>query len=330
MDGVFVCVVLEALGVIGDVKALPYVRKLAGGAALLLPFGWRVRKAAQQCLLRLEARDLETTPAEARQNRQPDAGERLVSHEAPDQASAARHSRQEDKPKMRLVFLIASWCVITPFLVVKAVMAFHHGHWLSGLSLALFALLTTQLYRATLTSKQVREVRALARTEDIGKVGALVDILEWPDPKLCHIAADALARLLPQLKTSDAYLLNAQQRLSLYRMLDMAYAKTYVQFLESALLALQQIGDLEAVPYVERLANTTLTHSMREERVKEAAQTCLPFLKTVAAQNQAHQTLLRASAGNDTASEDLVRPIPQDAQRDQTELLRSMTQQTDS
>ena len=329
-DGAFVCAILEALGVIGDTKALPYVEKLAGGTALrLLPSGRRARKAARICLLRLESRELEIAEPGERPIRTPDTKARAVSEASSDPVSNVRHSRQEDNPQMRLAFLIASWCIVTPFLGVKALLAFHDGSWFLGMICALLALLTTQLYRATLTSKHVRDVRALARTEDIGKVGALADILEWPDPHLCHIAADALARLLPRLKASDAHLLNARQRISIYRMLDTAHAKTYTQFLESVLLALQQIGDLEAIPYVERLASTPLTNSMREDRVKKAAQACLPFLKTVAAQNQAHQTLLRASALDDHDSEDLLRPTPNEAPLNQTQLLRSSFQQPD-
>ncbi|HLV81665.1 MAG TPA: hypothetical protein VKT32_15370 [Chthonomonadaceae bacterium] len=329
-DGEFVCTALNALGVIGDTKALPYVEKLAGkGWLMWLPSARRARKAARLCLLRLEGREGGATAEEERQSRLREAQERADA-EATAPAGAAENSRQEDHPQMRAAFLIAAWCIITPYLAIQAVLAFSRGEGLIGLGYGLFALLTTQLYRATLTTRHMREVRALAKTEEIGKVGALADILDWPDPYLRHLAAGALARLLPRLKASDAHLLNAQQRLSIYRMLDMAHANTYCDFLKRVLLALEQIGDVEAVPYVERLANATLTRSMREESVKKAAIECLPYLKTVAAQNQAHQTLLRASAAAETAPEALLRPIQPDAAWNQTQLLRSSASQPDS
>src|SRR5579884_1072472 len=325
VDSPFIGMILEALGVIGDTKALPYAEKLARGKALLLlPSGRRVRKAARTCLLRLESGpQKEAVATEERVIRAPGPETPSPSQEAADRMSVEALRRPESHPKMRLVFLIASWCVITPYLAVKAIRMFQMGHLPAGLGLALLALLSTQLYRLTLMTKQMRDARALVHTNDLRKVGALAHMLDWPDPQLRSIAVEALTRLLPQLRTRDAHLLNAKQRLSIYRMLDMAHAKAHTRFLESTLLSLQQIGDVEAIPYVERLANTTMTHSQQEDRVKQAAIACLPFLKIVAEQNQANQTLLRAAARDDPAPGSLLRPTPHDAQLDQAQLLRS-------
>ena len=140
----------------------------------------------------------------------------------------------------------------------------------------------------------------------------------------------ALIRLLPRLQAVDIYMLTPTNLNQLYRIL---YNENYYlsnspaadpRFVIAILRALEQIGDKQALPRVERMARTA-----RNLQVRAAAQECLPYLTVRAEQTRVEQTLLRASAS--TASPDmLLRPTVAAAPTEPQQLLRASHMENDT
>ncbi|HZT42096.1 MAG TPA: hypothetical protein VFA07_07895 [Chthonomonadaceae bacterium] len=128
----------------------------------------------------------------------------------------------------------------------------------------------------------------------------------------------ALIRLLPRLQASDAHLLNVEQRKSLCRALNDKSSKLVLAILK----AFEQVGDAEALPYVQKLAEGK-GRARTEKRIQEAAQACLPFLSRLAEQTQARQTLLRAAGTSQAAEGALLRPASGAPTTDSSQLLRT-------
>lgn len=318
--------VLEALPQIGDEDALPAVRRLAR-----LP-GWlpglqRVHRAALGTLLGLEQHigaQRAAARAAADAATQP-AASVTVHDDAPRNAEPARRqaSVQPDgeHPGMRLGFLIAAWTTIVPGGVYASIGAFRAGDWLVGGTYALLALAATQLHRVTLTSKQAAAGRELARLDSVEHAGRVCEMLEWPDMESRHIAQQALGRLLPRLKASDAALLSAAQKACLYRALKPSSSATHQRFLLDLLSALEQIGDADGVPFVQRLADAPAATG-QQRKVRAAARECLPFLIARADQTRMSQTLLRPSGQDLAPNSVLLRAVRHGAEEDAAQLLR--------
>ena len=75
----------------------------------------------------------------------------------------------------------------------------------------------------------------------------------------------------------------------------------------SVLQALQQVGEVSSLPPVGEMAEGKGKAAGQPE-VERAAQECLPFLQLRAENQRFNHTLLRASDGNVTRSEMLLRP----------------------
>lgn len=147
---------------------------------------------------------------------------------------------------------------------------------------------------------------ALARFDDPRAVGPLAETLSDYDRVITPIVTQALIRLLPRMKASDASLLSSQQRFNL----NQALRGRNVSLKLAILKAWEQVGDREAIPEVERLihapgedAATTL--------VATAARECLPFLQQSFERRQEGEQLLRASDAGSAAPKTLLRPITQ-------------------
>ncbi len=145
---------------------------------------------------------------------------------------------------------------------------------------------------------QLEQARtALAYSQlDNSYIGALCEALEWPDPRVKHIAAMLLTQMLPRLKSGDSDLLAKEQRNCLYRRLAQQAARRNPELAIAILRALPVFGAEGALPYVARLANANpFTQSGRE--VKAAARHVLPGLEQlVAAQREAEEARLAAHA----------------------------------
>jgi hypothetical protein len=181
-----------------------------------------------------------------------------------------------------------------------------------------------------------KRARLLAELDDVRLIGPLTDTLKVEDRRVQARAGDALTRLLPLLKASDRDLLNVGQRAILCRVLakplndlfrsDLVMLLTRqthrMAELQAAILkAFEQVGDGKALPIVERLA-TGEAKTADQQRVQAAASECLPYLQTRAAQERAHQTLLRPSGIAETATDTLLRPAGASEAADAEQLLR--------
>jgi len=136
-----------------------------------------------------------------------------------------------------------------------------------------------------------------------------------------RVAGQALAALLPRLKASDSALVSSDDQHLLCRELERipaTYSSEFNADLAIAIIrALEQIGDADAIPYVERIAdNVDCVRSQRP--IREAAIECLPGLLMRAEAGKAGRTLLRpvetdpglllrAAGGSDADASQLLR-----------------------
>jgi len=234
-----------------------------------------------------------------------------------------KHGANRASPGMRMGFLLANWCFITPYVAYKfwESISMHGGLLANGVWLILTAA-STQLYRVSLTPAHTRMAKQLANTGDTRAIGALAEALEWPDEEIQVVARAALLRLLPKLTSNDAPLLNSRQRRCLNHRLVLANARNYLdsELQVKILQAWEKVGDLSSLQVVKSLvaAKPVLKN---ERKVHKAAELCLPHLEECAHLNQSSQFLLRASGISDARAETLVRPASANEIKDE-ELLR--------
>ncbi len=116
----------------------------------------------------------------------------------------------------------------------------------------------------------------------------------------------ACKSLLRTVRADHEVLLTREQMRFLLELLKAPYYGD-VGLQLAILKALEQIGDETAVPIVAQIAETRQWRDVHT--VRAAARECLPFLRLRAQQQQAAQTLLRASANSETViPEMLLRP----------------------
>jgi hypothetical protein len=144
---------------------------------------------------------------------------------------------------------------------------------------------------------------------DVRLTGELIELLgigRTPEHTL-----EILTDVLPQLKDSDAHLLNAQHRAILYRVISDknrpmrnygAHIHRYTEFTLAALKAFAQVGDASAIPHVQRLAETSTY-----QHIRKAAEECLTYLYARQENDRQSRSLLRASDASGGASEELLR-----------------------
>lgn len=150
---------------------------------------------------------------------------------------------------------------------------------------------------------QANLARQLTHFNDVQVVGWLAEALEYNHKEVQEQAAEALVRLLPQMKASDSDLLNEKQRQCLYRVLHKA--KKRPRLASAILKAFEQVGDAAAYPHVQELLDDPTNEPFA---FYETAQECLPCLKERVDQEQYRQTLLRAAENTISSPETLLRP----------------------
>ena len=157
-----------------------------------------------------------------------------------------------------------------------------------------------------------RNIENLAQFDDVRVVGPLAEALVYKDRNLRKVVQDALTQLLPKLKASDAPLLSKEQRGYLHR----ALSRKDTELSFAILMALEQVGDANAIPFVQKLADGE-GRARKNPKLQDAAERCLGFLEERLQYQEANETLLRASGSQSTAPEVLLRPVlpaPSDAQ----------------
>jgi hypothetical protein len=170
-----------------------------------------------------------------------------------------------------------------------------------------------------LSQKHKEATTRLAELDDIRAVGPLAEALEFEDDQIRTIVVNALARLLPRLKASDAPLLNSEQRACLYRALQQSTLPPLSRLTLPILKALEQIGDEEALPQVESLLRQPYLNSEK----RAAAETCREFLIQNAEQKRIRKTLLRPVETVEAHPETLLRPAQACTTTAPEELLRA-------
>ena len=135
----------------------------------------------------------------------------------------------------------------------------------------------------------------LTRVGGVEAVGTLLELLGTPKrPRQMKPLFVALIHLLPQMKASDAALLTAGQRKLLYALLKSGlnvYANPdlLLKYRLAVVKALEQIGDADAIPLVEHLANGK-ARTAHQKALKAAAMECLPLLRANCSDGEATKT----------------------------------------
>jgi hypothetical protein len=159
--------------------------------------------------------------------------------------------------------------------------------------------------------------RALAAYQDARAVDALVTAMTTGPAETRRPARDALTRLLPRLRPADSPHVS---RASRHRLNDMLVNNVQADFVLAILASWEQVGDFEAIPYVERLANGEGAAG-GVTNVREAARAALPTIRESAKRMAISGVLLRpADSGDDGAA--LLRPAATDVHDDEHMLLR--------
>jgi hypothetical protein len=320
----FVESVLRALPAIADAQALPAVLRLAQMWAWA-PRLRRIRDAARAALPGVEQRILALREAGD------EAGTAEEDHDTPNEEMARRTYGEElgDRPQMRFAFLIAAYAGIVPACLYQASSLASNGRWLDASVYTVIALAATQLYRFTMLSRHGRMVRELMNEDSVEAIGRLAEAAVWPDARIRAAAVSALTRLLPRLKASDSRLLTPAQRECLYVFLNPAQARAFPEMAAALLQALEQVGDMAAVPHVRTLAQMS-PRSARLSAIRDAARQCLPALMERARLNTDHQILLRPAEAPGPPEETLLRPVmPGTPSTDVTLLVRPANAKND-
>jgi len=187
--------------------------------------------------------------------------------------------------------------------------------------IALFGSLFGLRYRKT--------TMALAQVDDIQMIGPLIDrlrtsnLVERGVRRPRRVVRQALMRLLPRLQASDATRLTPLQKARLAQYLGhLALLQRDKEFQIVILRALEQVGDAQAVPIVEKIIQRK-PHWSAQEQVHAAAVECLPFLLQRAQEENSRQTLLRSTSGGDERGGQLLRPAEAVKEIDPHQLLRA-------
>lgn len=217
-------------------------------------------------------------------------------------------------------------------------------------ALAIIIWIALSLNRWTKPSpSHLKAMQLLQEIEDVRAVGPLIDTLqlgheEHTDEETRRRTLSLLTRLLPQLKQSDADLIQDRHRDHFHYVLKhvehFEIGPSYgIDYITAILKALEQIGDVRSLPYVERIANLgaapTVVHagvnrvrrgynaaftfltaagvsngtkrSVDRDQIMAAAKECLPYLQARMEQDQISRSLLRGSAPPTEAQEALLR-----------------------
>jgi hypothetical protein len=227
-------------------------------------------------------------------------------------------ARARKKRQKKMIFVFAGYFA---FMLALSIMTHHFGHvWMFTNMIGILA------GAAAFKPSHKIAAKALAKYDDITTVGTLVEQLEIRDADVQAALYEALTRLFPRLRASDARLLNKEQRRILLKNLRIGLptrnSETAVLFYVAALKALEQVGDETFLPLVEDLSEGRGA-SVYSPTIQKAAQECLPYLRQRAEFEHARHELLRASAPDHTQdAEVLLRPAEDRGVTRADELLR--------
>lgn len=188
------------------------------------------------------------------------------------------------------------------------------------------------MWRALFRCKSVREL--LNHSQDPRSATVHCDIFRvpvarWSESKLWYShAASKLTALLPEITPEMSGALDASQREGLrIRLAELSRMRRLSDLqarLGTAMIQyVTNMGDLEAVPAVERIAGLSVSVES-EARMIDRARLCLPILQELEQRSRAGKSMLRASEAPAGQSASLLRAVSQHNAADQeVELLRA-------
>jgi hypothetical protein len=150
-------------------------------------------------------------------------------------------------------------------------------------------------------------------------IAVLLDGFSNKEEGLYSLSKSLLIKALSHLTVSEWRTLKPQQHATFYRLLrERGNGWIYFdeEFALAGLKALEQAGGVEAIPTVERIAVKG-----RSEKVKQAAQECLSYLRVRRDEQATRETLLRASEATG-GKEELLRIPAQNSDSASQQLLR--------
>ena len=152
---------------------------------------------------------------------------------------------------------------------------------------------------------QTEAVSILSEAWDPKAIGVLALGMLTGDRGLKAASRNALLKLLPKAKASDAAFYDEEQMRALSTLLETVSHRQDTPFLLALLKAFEQIGDAKALDGVH---NLTLS---KNSQVREAAEACLPALQQRVAIQKQNNSLLRPalSLENPTDNQELLRPV---------------------
>ena len=158
----------------------------------------------------------------------------------------------------------------------------------------LLLLASWKINRAHVVKEHARDALNMAPF-DLRWVGPLAQAINSPHNRVQGVSSQILSHLLPHLRPEDSNLLNPQQRSALNQKL--IENKRRDSELNIAILAAwENVGDQEAVAYVDRLAHLWAWPGAKRQ-VRDAAGKCLPLLEKRLEEEHA----ARVQAGQATA-----------------------------
>ncbi len=147
-----------------------------------------------------------------------------------------------------------------------------------------------------------KPLAVLAEAPDVTMIAPLLEVLEAaPEARARKIHA-LLTLLLPQISATDAVLLNRRQRRVLYDALLLGDADRELDYLQAVLQAVTQIGDTEVLTCLRQLVQRGAVTD-GQQSLFEAASECLRIVEARQAHQHIHDSLLRASAAEESAAE---------------------------
>ncbi len=167
----------------------------------------------------------------------------------------------------------------------------------------------------------------LIRMGGVKAIGTIIDACSMNIPyKQVRALYTIVIPLLQQLKASDSYLLTRAHRHHLHAWLraesqGVRVSEESLKLKLAALKALEQIGNKDSIPVVQRLADMKPRTDLHRQ-LKEAALECLPYLEARLGIDSAKTTLLRGSTPEISPQDTLLRPATDKPSTHTDELLR--------
>jgi hypothetical protein len=214
--------------------------------------------------------------------------------------------------------LVVYGCIGTAMILRETCKAWLRQHFPGADDVIPFASLGAQLTGLCTIYFRGQVAKEMASSADKRDIGAFIEGWQINRP----VTQGALVRLLPTIRASDCGLLQMQHRSILRRLVASRIPyRSRVPLIVAILKAYEQVGDVDDIPVVERLAAGGGYGKYKQ--VRQAAEDCLPALRIVAPQHREQVTLLRASDSNEANTANLVRPAEATAEVDSNEMLRA-------